>query len=169
MKHLLASLGVVLNKELVDGVRDRRSIVSALVPLAVLPLMLLFGFSAASDQMERARSIKAPVVGAEHAQALIDWLAQQSGVEVKPGGSQPRIDVREGRSDFVLVIPEHFGERFAEAKTAEVRIIVDSSDSGARQAARRLRTLIRAYGEQIAHQRLIARGVSPEVIQALRV
>lgn len=169
MKHLLASHGVVLHKELVDGIRDRRSIVSALVPLAVVPLFLLFGFNAASEQIDRAKSIAVPVVGSEHARALIDWLAQQSGVEIQPGGSQPRIDVREGRSDLVLVVPEHFADRFAEAKTAEVQIVVDSSDLGAERAAGRLRSLIRAYGQQIQQQRLIARGVSPEVIQPVRI
>lgn len=169
MKLLLASFGVVLHKELVDGVRDRRSIVSALVPLAIIPLFVLIGFNAASDQIDRAKRIEVPVVGAEHARALIDWLAQQSGVEIQPGGMQPRIDVREGRSDFVLVIPEHFAERFAQAKTAEVQIVVDSSDPGAERAAGRLRRLIRLYGQQIQQQRLIARGVSPEVIQPLRI
>ena len=169
MKLLLASFGVVLHKELVDGVRDRRSIVSALVPLAIIPLFVLIGFNAASDQIDRAKRIEVPVVGAEHARALIDWLAQQSGVEIQPGGMQPRIDVREGRSDFVLVIPEHFAERFTQAKTAEVQIVVDSSDPGAERAAGRLRRLIRLYGQQIQQQRLIARGVSPEVIQPLRI
>lgn len=169
MKLLLASFGVVLHKELVDGVRDRRSIVSALVPLAIIPLFVLIGFNAASDQIDRAKRIEVPVVGAEHARALIDWLAQQSGVEIEPGGVQPRIDVREGRFDFVLVIPEHFAERFVQAKTAEVQIVVDSSDPGAERAAGRLRRLIRLYGQQIQQQRLIARGVSPEVIQPLRI
>jgi len=32
MNHFLASLSVVLRKELIDGLRDRRSILSALVP-----------------------------------------------------------------------------------------------------------------------------------------
>ena len=109
MNHFLASLSVVLRKELIDGLRDRRSILSALVPLAVIPLLILFSFDALSDELEEAKRIKVPVAGAEHAQALIDWLDQQWGVEIEPGIREPRVAVREGEHDFVLVVPEDFG------------------------------------------------------------
>lgn len=169
MKHFLASLGVVLRKELIDGFRDRRSILSAAVPLAIIPLLLLFSFDALSDELEQARRIKVPVAGAEHAQALIDWLDQQWGVEIEAGISQPLIAVREGEHDFVLVVPEDFGTSFEEARSAELEIVVDSSETGTRLAVSRLRTLIRAYAGQVSDLRLIARGVSPELIRPVTV
>ena len=169
MKHFLASLTVVLRKELIDGLRDRRSILSALVPLAIIPLLILFSFDALSDEIEQARRIKVPVAGAEQAQALIDWLDQQWGVEIETGIREPRLAVREGEHDFVLVVPEDFGTRFEEARSAELEIVVDSSETGARLAAGRLRSLIRAYAQQVSAQRLIARGVSPELMRPLPV
>ena len=169
MKHFFAALGVVLRKELLDGGRDRRSILSAVVPLAIIPLILLVGFNKVSDDAERARRLKVPVVGAEHGQALIDWLDQQSGVEIELGISEPRAAVRDGEHDFVLVVPEDFGSRFADARATEVEIVIDTSDSGAERAARRLRSLIQAYGAQISTQRLITRGISPEVTQPVRI
>lgn len=169
MMSPIALLGVVLRKEIVDGLRDRRSIISALVPLALLPLMVFYMFQVASDRMEQDREITVPVVGAEHAQALIDWLAQQSGVEITPGPSQPRKAVSEGSVEFVLVVPDDFGQRFARSKTAEVQIVVDSSDESAERAARRARSLIQGYGQRIASQRLIVRGVSPEVVRPVQV
>lgn len=169
MKHFLASLGVVLRKELIDGLRDRRSILSAVVPLAIIPLLILFSFDALSDEIEQARRIKVPVAGAEHAQALIDWLDQQWGVEIEAGISQPLFTVREGEQDFVLVVPEDFGKSFEEGRSAELEIVVDSSDTGARLAVGSLRTLIRAYAAQVSDHRLIARGVSPELIRPVTV
>ena len=169
MKHFLASLGVVFGKELTDGLRDRRSILSAVVPLAILPLMILFSFYALSEEIDRARSITVPVIGAEHAQTLVDWLDQQTGVEIELGISEPRALVRSGERDFVLVVPEEFGTRFEGARTAELEIVVDSSDRGADRAADRLRSLLRSYGAQVSTQRLIARGISPEVIAPVRI
>ncbi len=169
MNHLLAPLGVVVRKELIDGVRDRRSIISAVVPLAIIPLMLFFGFSMASDEIESSRRITVPVAGAGHAQALIDWLDSRSGVEIEPGVSQPRAAVENDEHEFVLVVPEDFGGRFEESRPAEVEIVVDSSNSRAGRAVGRLRSLIRAYAGQISSQRLIARGVSPEVVQPIRI
>ena len=144
MNHLLAPLGVVVRKELIDGVRDRRSIISAVVPLAIIPLMLFFGFSMASDEIESSRRITVPVAGAGHAQALIDWLDSRSGVEIEPGVSQPRAAVENDEHEFVLVVPEDFGGRFEESRPAEVEIVVDSSNSRAGRAVGRRRSLIRA-------------------------
>ncbi len=169
MKRLLPTLGVVFRKELLDGIRDRRSILSALLPLAVAPVMILFALNTASDRMERAQSLTVPVVGAEHASALIEWLEQQPGVAVGPASAHPIAEVREGIADFVLVIPDDFGQRFAAAKTAEVRLVVDSADMGTGSTVGRLRRLIEAYSRQLAQQRLIVRGVSPEVIRPVRI
>ena len=169
MKHYLASLGAVFGKELTDGLRDRRSILSAVVPLAILPLIILFSFYVLSEEIDRARRITVPVIGAEHAQTLVDWLDQQTGVEIEIEISEPQTLVRSGERDFVLVVPEEFGTRFEEARTAELEIIVDSSDRGADRAADRLRSLLRSYGAQVSTQRLIARGISPEVIAPVRV
>ena len=169
MKLFLASLGTVFGKELTDGLRDRRSILSAVVPLAILPLIILFSFYALSEEIDRARRITVPVIGAEHAQTLVDWLDQQTGVEIELGISEPRALVRSGNRDFVLVVPEEFGTRFEAARTAELEIVVDSSDRGADRAADRLRSLLRSYGAKVSTQRLIARGVSPEVIAPVRV
>ena len=162
-------LGVVLRKELMDGLRDRRSIISALVPLAFIPFLLFFGLDTVADEFESGREIDVPIVGAEHARPLVDWLDRQSGIDTVEGPADPRIAVSEGDVNFVLVIPEDFAERFARSKTAEVRIVVDGADGGAARASGRIRSLIRAYSRMIGNQRLIVRGVSPEVAEPLQV
>jgi len=128
MKNLVAALSVVLRKELVDGLRDRRSLISVLAPLALLPVLLFVGMSQATEAVERARQITVPVIGAAHASELTEWLDQQAGIEIEQGPDQHREAVRNGEVDFVLVIPEDFAERFARSKTAEVEILVDGTD-----------------------------------------
>ncbi|MDE0263631.1 MAG: ABC transporter permease [Bryobacterales bacterium] len=169
MKRLVAAFSVVLRKELVDGLRDRRSLLSVLAPLALLPLMLFMAMSQASESVERARQIKVPIVGAEHARELTDWLDQQAGIEIEQGPDQPREAVRNGDVDFVLVIPEDFAERFAGSETAEVEIILEGMDRSLDRAVGRVRDLVRGYGRGIADQRLIVRGISPEVARPVRV
>ena len=169
MRYLLTSLGVVFRKELIDGVRDRRSIMSALIAPVMWPLMTAVMFNVIADKQRRAENIKVPVVGAEHASALIDWMRQQRGVEIVDGPEEPHVEVREGEIDFVVVIPEDFGERFSRSKTAEIKMIIDGSDRDVQPVVRRVRRLIQAYGEQIAVLRLIARGVSPSVAAPVRI
>lgn len=169
MTNLVAALAVVLRKELVDGLRDRRSLISVLAPLALLPLLFYVAMGQASESVERARQIKIPVVGMEHARELIGWLDQQAGIEIEQGPDQPREAVRNGDVDFALVIPEDFAERFAGSKTAEVEIIVEGMDRSLDRSVSRVRDLIRGYGRAIADQRLIVRGISPEVARPVRV
>jgi len=167
--RLFDSLRVVFFKEFLDGIRDRRSILAAFVPIAVIPLMLFLVFSKAAEQIDRVRNITVPVVGAEYARPLVDWLDQQRGIEIEAGPAEAQVEVEAGRQGFVLVIPDDFADRFAESKTATVRILVDSSDSDARRGAERVRALLRNYGELVANQRLMMRGVSPEVTRPVRV
>ncbi len=169
MKTLVAALAVVLRKELVDGLRDRRSLISVLAPLALLPFMFYVAMDQVSELVERARQIKIPVVGMEHARELIGWLDQQAGIEIEQGPDQPREAVRNGDVDFALVIPEDFAERFAGSETAEVEIIVEGMDRRLDRPVSRVRDLIRGYGRGIADQRLIVRGISPEVARPVRV
>ncbi len=169
MRHLLASLVVVFRKELIDGVRDRRSIMSAVIAPVVWPLMIGVMLNVMADKQRLADNIKVPVVGAEHAPALIDWMEQQRGIEIVDGPEEPHVEVREGEFDFVVVIPEDFGEHFSRSKTAEVKMIIDGSERDAQPVVRRVRRLIQGYGEQIAVLRLIARGVSPAVAAPVRI
>ena len=169
MSTLPASLGIVFRKELVDGVRDRRSLFSLLLPLVFIPAILFFSFRMISDRAQPVREVTVPVVGAEHGRALVDWLGQQSGVTIEPGPEEPLMAVEEGVVDFVLVIDEDFATLFERSKTAEVRLVVDSQDSRAERAAAKVRDLVRAFGRGIASQRLIVRGVSPEVARPLQV
>ena len=165
MKSQYSLLGIVFRKELIDALRDRRSIISALVPLAIIPVLLFFSLDSVADRVESGREIRVPVTGAEHGRPLVEWLDRQTGIEIEAGPADPRAEVSEGSFSFVVVIPDNFGERFARSRTAEVQIVVDGSDDRASQAARRVRSLIQAYSQMIGSQRLIVRGVSPEVIR----
>ena len=91
----LRAMWIVLRKELLDGVRDRRALFSALLYPLLGPLLsgLLFGFMA--DKQREAADVPMPVAGQEHAPELVDWL-KVSGVEVVDPPADPRGAVREG-------------------------------------------------------------------------
>ncbi|MDA1313079.1 MAG: ABC transporter permease [Acidobacteria bacterium] len=169
MRGLWAPLLVVLRKELVDGIRDRRSVMSALIPPLMWPLMISLMLNFAAEKRRQADEIKIPVVGAEHAATFVDWLGQQRGVEVVEGPDDPYTAVREGDVNFVIVIPEDYNELFAQAKPVELELVTDGSDNDAAPFVSRARRLIEGYGRQIAMLRLVARGVSPAVASPLRI
>ena len=169
MRGVWAPMLVVLRKELVDGIRDRRSVMSALIPPLMWPLMISLMLNFAAEKRRQGEEITIPVVGAEHAATFVDWLGQQRDVEVVKGPDDPYSAVREGEVDVVIVIPEDYNKLFAQAKSVELELVVDGSDKDAAPFVRRARRLIQGYGQQIAMLRLVARGVSPAVASPLRI
>ena len=160
--------GVVCRKELRDSLRDRRSLLSALLFPLVGPALVagILTFVVARESPER--QLELPVAGREHAPELVRYL-EEHGVAVQEAPDDVSRAVRDGDAQVVLVITERYGEAFRAATPAPVEIVVDSSRSAASSTERRVRDLVRAYGGSIGALRLVARGVHPEVAEAVRV
>ena len=163
-----AQVRAVCRKELSDALRDRRSLLSALLYPLIMPLMVAVMFGAMSRVLSSDRPLEAPVAGREHAPNLVAWL-EERGVVVEDPPADPEAAVRDGDVDLVLIIDEEYGEQFRSVQPAVVRIVHDSSRTASETSVRRVRNLLRGYSSQVAVLRLIARGVSPGVIQAVRV
>jgi len=71
--------------------------------------------------------------------------------------------------ELVLVIPDNFAARIAEAKTSYVELVSDSSRNDSRITVARVRSLVRGYNSELASLRLIVRGVSPEVMSVISI
>jgi len=158
----------VLLKEVVDNIRDRRSISAALLfpllgPAATAGIIFMTG-EIISERADKA--VKLPVVGAQNAPGLVKFLQQQQVTILSPP-ADPQEAVRKGEHDVVLVIPGDHGHKLRAADAAPVRLVVDESRRTARAGARRVRRLVLAYGQQIGSLRLLARGVHPGVSQAM--
>src|SRR5690606_28029211 len=157
-----------LRKELLDGVRDRRALFSALLYPLLGPLLsgLLFGFIA--DKQRGAAEVPMPIAGQQHAPELVEWLTT-AGVEVVDAPADPRAAVREGEVPFVIVVPESFGDSLARGTTVKLELIVDGSRNDSRPAAGHAQKLLEYFGHDISSRRLIARGIDPEVVQPIWV
>jgi len=165
----LQRIWIVFSKEVRDNLRDRRSVFSALGssligPIILLVVIIIVGKSIFQDIQNR--SLKLAVAGAENAPSLIQFL-EQNGVEIQEAPTDPRTAVRNGELDMVLIIPEGYGEDFSAGHPATVQVVLDSSRQSSSAFVQRVRNLGNAYERQIAAMRLLARGISPEIIQPL--
>ncbi len=162
----MSAVKAVFLKELHDGIRDRRSVLSAFIFPVMAPI-LVYGLVTMMAQL-RTQAVETviPVVGIENAPALINWLREKD-VKIEAFDGDPETAVREKQKDLVLVIPDNYRERFADIKTAVIEIVNDGSRTDTAATYRRLEYLIRRYSNEIAALRLIARGVSPQVMQVV--
>ncbi|HQR11151.1 MAG TPA: ABC transporter permease [Casimicrobiaceae bacterium] len=159
----------VARKELVDTLRDRRTLLVTLLPALIAgPLILLLMFSMLSSQIGKARELKLPTVGPEHAPALVAFLErQQVTLVAAPTDHEARI--RAGELDVVLVIDAGFERDVAEGKAGKLRLVYDRSRDRAQPAIREIEGLLRAYNRQWGSQRLLLRGIAPTVGNPLDV
>ncbi len=162
MRLQLWQIGAVLRKELTDGLRDRRSVVSTLLFPLLMPSLIVFLFNTIAERERQADDIDIPVVGAQRAPGLVDWI-ERRGFDVIEGPDDPQEAVRQGKYDFVLVVPEDYAADFEQARSGAIELVLDGSRKEARSAIRRVRQLVRSYGRTIGALRLVARGVSPQV------
>ncbi len=156
-------------KELVDTLRDRRTMmVTLLTSIAAGPLFLILILNMAANQAERGRELKLPVIGAAHAPALIAFLERQQ-VVIQPAPEDYEAKIRNGDLDVALVIDPTFAADVAAGKPATVRLIYDRSRDRARASIDAAETALRTYNRQWGTQRMVLRGVAPQVALPLEI
>jgi sodium transport system permease protein len=162
----MRALFIVFGKEFLENLRDRRTLVSALLfgPLFG-PLMFGFMVSRMLDQSVAVSDepLKLTISGSEHAPGLTRYLEAQRVQLTKAALSEneARAAVRGGSAQVVLIIPKEYGARFSAAAPAPVLLVADSADSQARKSVDRTRLILGAYASNIAQLRLQVRGVNP--------
>jgi len=160
---------VVCRKELKDWSRDRRSIMTVLVGSLFTPVIIGFMFTTMARQQRQVADVTIPVVGSQHAPAMMSWLRQQAGVTVSDGPANPEEAVRTRSHDIVVVIADDFAKDFNASRPAQVRIVADGSRQDMRARLNRVRGLFQQYNNQIGSWRLIARGISPAGASPLEI
>jgi len=159
----------VFAKELVDTLRDRRTMLVTLGTAALAgPILLMLIFNMIARQADRARDVTLPVQGAAHAPALIAFLERQQ-VNVVPAPDDYEAKIRAGDLDVVMIVDPAFADDVAKGKAATVRLVYDRSRDRARATIEQAETLLRAYGRQWGQSRLLLRGIAPEVGNPLNV
>ena len=163
-------VGIVVQKEVTDSVRDYRSWATGLFwaifgPLIMGGMLLLIGSNVRED-IEKPLDL--PVQNPENAPSLIQFL-EQHDVIVQPAPADPRAAVKAGDVHVVLVIPSEYTEEFSSGKTATVQLVADSSRQAAQVDVNRIQNLLEGYGYYLGNLRLVVRGVSPEVIQPVNI
>lgn len=158
----------VFDKELRDALRDRRSLGSALAFAVFGPLFLAMILGALAKSRQSDGPLALPVVGADNAPRLVAFLEQQ-GAELVDPPADPAQAIRDGESDFVLVISDGYADDWSALRPATVQLLHDSSRSSGAGQLRKLRGWLESWSQRAAQHRLLLRGVEPSITNALAI
>jgi sodium transport system permease protein len=162
------TLAAVVRKELLDHVRDKRSMLSALIFPLLGPVVFVAMFTVIADWLRNDKPLEVAVVGRENAPNLVGYL-QRHGAHVTPAPDDREKKVEDGDLDVVLTIPKDFGTDFEAGHRASVTLSFDSSHNVGEVTVHRTRLLLNAYAQEIGALRLLARGVGPEIAAPVEV
>lgn len=156
----------VFRKEFRENLRDRRTLMSALIigPLlgpALFGSLLSLGFH--RQNLESARPLRVTVSHAERAPQLMAYLRQYRVRirKVEDGRAAARALVTAHRQEQVLYVPEDFGSRLDSGEPAPLLIYADESSQTSAGNVARLSAIIAQYSTTLARLRLVARGMDP--------
>ena len=163
---------VILLKEILDGLRDRRSLLGAMIYPLMAPLLsaaLLAGIvsQATSDEESSGGEPDVPVIGMELAPTFVKHLDDSGFDPVAWEGGDPADAIVDQSEKVIVRIHPDFPEDFAEGRPARVTIYFDESRTTTWGRVRKVRRAIRSYGASVGSKRLLARGVSPTVAWAI--
>jgi sodium transport system permease protein len=165
----MRSTWIVFAKEFFENLRDRRTVLTALV-MGPLFGPLLFGamlqFSIDRTRGSFNEPVELQVINEAAAPNLMQFL-ETGGITLKPlegaeGAARAAIAARSAR--VVLEIPAEYGERLARGDPAPLRLYSDSSRNSDQRYVTRVRAMLGAWSQRIATQRLQLRGVDPQLL-----
>ena len=164
----------VFAKEFRENLRERRTMISALLLGPLLGPLIFAAVMSTSSRVGMRESDQAVTVAVAHAERAPNLLAflRQYQVLIAPvalDDAAARAAVAAHGRLMVLDIPADFGAHLADATPAPLTLYTDASNASAASQVERVRGLINRYGQELARLRLVARGLDPLVLSAVVV
>jgi sodium transport system permease protein len=165
-----AAAWTVLRKELVDALRDRRTLLTiVLSSVAMGPLVLVLLSTLVAGIEQRAESREIVVSGIEHAPTLRNYLERQTyRIRPAPLHFEQQLQSRQ-LGEPVLVITAGFEAELTRGQAPRVELVLSSANPRAQAGASRVARLLQGFAQEQAMLRLAWRGASPASVQAIEV
>ncbi|MFC3146524.1 ABC transporter permease [Piscinibacterium candidicorallinum] len=158
----------VLRKELIDSLRDRRTIMTVLTVSILSGPLSLFLMGEFIGSIERdAERREVYVAGADQMPGLINFM-QRQGLTIKEPPADYEAKIRSGDFQRAVVRPgPKFAEKLTHGEKAPIEVVFESTRTSAGPSISIATEAVRGYNREVGSQRLIALGMSPGVMQAV--
>ena len=161
---------VVFCKELVDALRDRRTLAVVLLSsVAIGPLVMVALSALVAGIEKRAEERTVVVAGIENAPTLRNYLERQTyRIEAAPADYEAKLK-NQSLGDPVLLVGKTFEAELARGEPPLLEIVSSSGNQRAGTSVNRLTRLLRGFSNEQATLRLVLRGVAPATLEVVEV
>jgi sodium transport system permease protein len=165
-----ATAWTIYRKEIVDALRDRRTLLTVLASSVLMGPLVLLAISALVASLEaNAEQREVAIAGIERAPTLVNFIARQT-YTAKPAPADYEQRLRKATlADAVVVVPPDFEAALVRGDAPIVEIVADSANQRSQASAARVARLLDGFSRERALLTLALRGVSPDALEPVRV
>ena len=160
----------VFCKELVDALRDRRTLLMVLLSsVAIGPLLLVALSMLVADFEAQAEAREVYAVGMAQAPTLRNFIERQAWA-VHPAPADYAVAMQKRSfGHAVLVVPPGFEPDLANGIPPTLALVTASANTRSQGEGAALARLLRGFSQEQASLRLVMQGVSPGLLQVVDV
>ena len=168
----LRNIGIVYRKELLDSLRERRTLISMIVaPLLLMPVLTFgFGFAAYKLVSEARKEVpKVMVMGGEDSPAILAKLRELKTLRIVPPSPDYADQISNKKIRAAVEIPRGFDAALARGEPTEVKVDVYEGEIRSRFAAQRVERFFRELRERTVRERLETRNLSASLLNPFEI
>lgn len=166
----LQTVATIFRKEIVDALRDRRTLLTVLISSVLMGPLVLLAISALVASLEaNAEQREVVVAGLERAPSLQNYFERQT-YTVRAAPPDYEALLRSAKlADAVVVVPPDFEPALQRGDAPMVEIVSDSANQRSQASSGRAARLLGGFSHERAMLNLAVRGVSPDVLEPLQL
>ena len=168
----LRNIGIVYRKELLDSLRERRTLLSMiLAPILLMPVLTIgMGYVAFRLVYEARREVpKVMILGGEDSPAVMAKLRELRTIRLVPPSPDYADQVANKKIRVAVEIPKGFDAAVEHGEPADVKIYVYEGNLRSQFASRRMQGFFRELRQGVVRERLAARNVSESLLEPFTI
>ena len=166
----LVDIVTVFRKELLDALRDRKTLLMVFVSSVLLGPAVLIAVSSLVATLETtAERREVYVAGLAQAPTLRNFLERQT-YRVREAPADYEAQLRDSRlGDPVVVVPKNFEDDLLKGESPRLEIVSDSANQRSQSSTRRIARLLEGFSHERVVLTLALRGVALELLEPIRI
>jgi sodium transport system permease protein len=166
----LRRVGIVYRKEILEALRDRRTIISTIViPIIIFPLIFV-GFGGVAGAMMKsaqAERAKVAIIGEENAREVAAKIRESSAFQIVDGKDY-RTRIEEKHLRAAVEFPANFGARDG-TNVSRATVYFHAGEFRSQAALRNLQKILRDYRDELVTKTLAKNGMGRETLTPFEV
>lgn len=165
----MSNFFTILKKELIDIIRDRKTIAfTILLPILIYPVLFkIMSVTMQSSQEDAKKEINV-VINGDKDSNLSKLLTSQENIKEK-NYDNPKKALKDGDLQLIINIPSNVDEEIASGNSVDLEILIDDQSEKSTIAGSMVESLINDYSKSIVESRLSELNVDSKILSPINI